>query len=133
MNVTELPQRPSRRRRGSVQADPESQSAAGQKALEFKPPAETRGGVAPAELEDLLLGHPKVEDVAVMGVPDEYSGELPKAYITLKPDVEECAAVGKEIIAYVKDKKVRHKWVNQVEFVSVIIRPDTSSASADIV
>lgn len=33
-------------------------------------------GVAPAELEDLLLGHTKVEDVAVLGVPDDYSGEL---------------------------------------------------------
>ena len=38
-------------------------------------------GVAPAELENLLLGHPKVEDVAVMGVNDDYSGELPKAYV----------------------------------------------------
>ena len=37
--------------------------------------------VAPAELEDLLLGHPKVEDVAVLGIPDDYSGELPKAFI----------------------------------------------------
>ncbi|KAJ4361367.1 hypothetical protein N0V95_001981 [Ascochyta clinopodiicola] len=77
-------------------------------------------GVAPAELEDLLLGHPKVEDVAVMSVPDEYSGELPKAYISLKPGVEESAAVGKEIIAYVKEKKVRYKWVNQVEFIKEI-------------
>lgn len=79
-------------------------------------------GVAPAELEDLLLGHPKVEDVAVMSVPDEYSGELPKAYVSLKPGVEESAAVGKEIIAYVKEKKVRYKWINQVEFVSLTAR-----------
>ncbi|KAK1807093.1 hypothetical protein LTR12_018566, partial [Friedmanniomyces endolithicus] len=38
-------------------------------------------GVAPAELEDCLLGHPKVEDVAVLSIPDEYSGEVPKAYV----------------------------------------------------
>ena len=31
--------------------------------------------VPPAELEDLLLGHPDVEDCAVLGIPDEYSGE----------------------------------------------------------
>ncbi|KAF2134627.1 acetyl-CoA synthetase-like protein [Dothidotthia symphoricarpi CBS 119687] len=77
-------------------------------------------GVAPAELEDLLLGHPKVEDVAVMGVLDDYSGELPKAYITLKPGIEESTAVGKEIIAHVKEKKVKYKWVKEVEFISEI-------------
>jgi acyl-CoA synthetase (AMP-forming)/AMP-acid ligase II len=37
--------------------------------------------VAPAELEALLIGHPEVGDVAVVGVPDEEAGELPKAYV----------------------------------------------------
>ena len=77
-------------------------------------------GVAPAELEDLLLGHPKVEDVAVMSVKDDYSGELPKAYVVVKPGVQESTAVGKEIIAYVKEKKVRYKWVKEVEFIDEI-------------
>ena len=35
--------------------------------------------VAPAELESLLLKHPKIADVAVIPVPDEHSGEVPKA------------------------------------------------------
>ncbi len=37
--------------------------------------------VAPAELEALLITHPAVADVAVIGVPDEEAGELPKAYV----------------------------------------------------
>jgi len=37
--------------------------------------------VAPAELEALLITHPDVQDVAVIGVPDEEAGELPKAYV----------------------------------------------------
>jgi acyl-CoA synthetase (AMP-forming)/AMP-acid ligase II len=37
--------------------------------------------VAPAELEALLITHPEVQDVAVIGVPDEECGELPKAYV----------------------------------------------------
>ena len=37
--------------------------------------------VAPAELEDLLLKMPGIEDAAVVGVPDPDSGELPKAYV----------------------------------------------------
>ena len=39
--------------------------------------------VAPAELEGHILGHPDVADVCVVGVPDEYSGELPMAWVVL--------------------------------------------------
>ncbi|KAH9861521.1 hypothetical protein J1614_011269 [Plenodomus biglobosus] len=77
-------------------------------------------GVAPAELEDLLLGHPSVDDVAVLGVKDEYAGELPKAYVVLKPGLREDAAVARDIIAYVKENKVRYKWIKEVEFISEI-------------
>jgi len=76
--------------------------------------------VAPAELEDLLLGHAKVEDVAVLGIPDDYSGELPKAYVVLKPGVEKSQIAGKELIAYVKEKKTKYKWVKEVELVDEI-------------
>ncbi|KAF2739472.1 acetyl-CoA synthetase-like protein [Polyplosphaeria fusca] len=77
-------------------------------------------GVAPAELEDLLLGHEKVEDVAVMGVADEYSGEVPKAYVVLKPGYARDTAVGRELIQFVKDKKVRYKWIKEIEFIAEI-------------
>lgn len=79
-------------------------------------------GVAPAELEDLLLGHPNVEDAAVLAVPDEYSGERPKAYVVLKPARrnDDPVAIGKKLIQYVKEKKVRHKWLVEVEFTDEI-------------
>lgn len=37
--------------------------------------------VAPAELEGVLTSHPDITDAAVVGVPDDRSGELPRAYI----------------------------------------------------
>lgn len=77
-------------------------------------------GVAPAELEDLLLGHEWVEDTAVLGMPDDYSGELPKAYVVLKPGIEGDKARGRELMQYVKDRKVRYKWVKEVEFVKEV-------------
>jgi 4-coumarate--CoA ligase len=40
--------------------------------------------VAPAELEALLLTHPAVADAAVVGVPDDEAGEIPRAFIVLK-------------------------------------------------
>jgi 4-coumarate--CoA ligase len=78
-------------------------------------------GVAPAELEDLLLGHEDVEDTAVLGIADDYSGERPKAYIVLKKSSrDDPEKAGKRLIQYVKDKKVRHKWVVEVEMVDEI-------------
>ena len=41
--------------------------------------------VSPSELEDLIRRHPAVADVAVIGVPDDYAGELPRAYVVKKP------------------------------------------------
>ena len=39
--------------------------------------------VAPAELEGLLLDHPDIADVCVVGIPDEFSGEVPLAYVVI--------------------------------------------------
>lgn len=41
--------------------------------------------VAPAELEELLLTNEHVQDVAVIPIPDEASGEIPRAFVVLKP------------------------------------------------
>ena len=41
--------------------------------------------MAPAELESHLLKHPGIADAAVIGVPDQRAGELPRAYIVAKP------------------------------------------------
>ncbi|KAI0827291.1 phenylacetyl-CoA ligase [Trametes gibbosa] len=43
--------------------------------------------VAPSELEGHLLDHPDVADVAVIGIPDDFAGEAPLAYVVLKPVV----------------------------------------------
>jgi 4-coumarate--CoA ligase len=78
-------------------------------------------GVAPAELEDLLLGHEDIEDVAVLGIPDDYSGERPKAYVVLNRSQRgDPEAAGKRLIKYVQDKKVRHKWVTEIEIIDEI-------------
>ena len=45
--------------------------------------------VAPAELEGHLLDHPDIADVCVVAAPDEYSGELPFAFVSLKDGVRE--------------------------------------------
>jgi len=73
--------------------------------------------VPPAELEALLLTHPDVADVAVIGVPDEQAGELPKAFIVLKPGA---GATADDLQAFVASNVAHYKQVRQVAFVDEI-------------
>ena len=73
--------------------------------------------VAPAELEALLITMPGVADVAVIGIPDEEAGELPKAFIVKRPDAD----VSIEAVqAFVADKVATYKQVRIVEFIDAI-------------
>uniref|UniRef100_A0A7S3Y9J8 4-coumarate--CoA ligase n=1 Tax=Lotharella globosa TaxID=91324 RepID=A0A7S3Y9J8_9EUKA len=72
--------------------------------------------VPPAELEALLLGHEKVADVAVIGVPDEKAGELPKAYIVKKdPSLTEA-----EVLEFTAKTVAPYKKIRIVEFTDKI-------------
>jgi acyl-CoA synthetase (AMP-forming)/AMP-acid ligase II len=63
--------------------------------------------VAPAELEGHLLDNPLVSDVCVVGVPDEYSGDLPFAFIVPSDDANEKIKRGEEKIVKEQIAKVR--------------------------
>ncbi|PCH36898.1 amp dependent CoA ligase [Wolfiporia cocos MD-104 SS10] len=85
--------------------------------------------VAPAELEGHLLDHPDVSDVCVVGVPDDYSGELPLAFVALSPnalervkkDPGEAERIKATLMKHVSDTKVHYKRLAAgVEFVDVI-------------
>ncbi len=73
--------------------------------------------VAPAELEALLITHPKVADVAVIGVPDDEAGEIPKAFVTV---VEGETITLEEIQALVSEHLVSYKQVRQLEVIEAI-------------
>ncbi len=73
--------------------------------------------VPPAELEALLLSHPKIADCAVIGIPDDEAGELPKAFVTVAPGQELTAD---EVKDFVKEKVATYKQVRMVEFIDEI-------------
>ncbi|KJX98734.1 4-coumarate-CoA ligase like protein [Zymoseptoria brevis] len=81
--------------------------------------------VPPAELEDVLQGHPSVSDVAVLGIPDVYSGEKPKAYVVLQPGHTPSAELGRELLAWVKERKSRYKWLLELEFAESVPKSPT--------
>jgi len=75
--------------------------------------------VAPAELESLLLTYKGVTDAAVVGIPDEEAGEVPRAYIVRKEGFEKITAA--EIQNYVKENVANFKQLRGgVEFVQAI-------------
>ena len=69
--------------------------------------------VYPREVEEVLYKHPSVLEVAVIGVRDEAKGEIPKAFITLRPGRE---AQETEIIAFCKERMAAYKVPRMVEF-----------------
>ena len=71
--------------------------------------------VAPAELEAILLTHPCVADAAVIPLPDEEAGEIPKAFIVLKE-----IATEQELMEYVSNRVARYKRVRVIEFIEQI-------------
>lgn len=73
--------------------------------------------VAPAELEGLLLSHPAIADTAVIPSPDEEAGELPKAFVVLKPGTELTADA---LMAWVAERVAPHKKIRRVQFVDQV-------------
>ncbi len=73
--------------------------------------------VPPAELEALLITHAEVQDVAVIGVPDDEAGELVKAFIVRSPGSEVSAET---LQAFVAEHVSTYKQVKIVEFIDTI-------------
>ena len=69
--------------------------------------------VYPREVEEVLYRHPAVAEAAVVGIPDEHMGEMPKAFITLK---EGGRLTEKEVREYLKGRLASYKIPRRVEF-----------------
>ena len=75
--------------------------------------------VPPAELEALLLTHPAVSDAAVVGVPDEEAGELPKAFVVVAEGAE---LDHDELMAWVGERVAPQKRIRLVEEIDAVPR-----------
>jgi len=67
--------------------------------------------VYPNEVEEVLAEHPSVLEAAVVGIPDEKSGEAVKAFVVKKSEVTE-----KELIDFCKAKLTNYKVPKKIEF-----------------
>ena len=73
--------------------------------------------IYPREIEEVLVRHPAVREVAVIGIPDSKWGEAVKAVVSLNPG-ESCTE--EELIAYCKDHIASYKKPKSVDFVGEI-------------
>ena len=78
--------------------------------------------VSSIEVEDALFSHPQVEEVAVIGIPDEKWGELVMALVVRSAGA---AVTEAELIAYTKTRLAGYKCPKQIEFRDVLARTAT--------
>ncbi len=70
--------------------------------------------VYPRVVEEAIYEHPAVHEVTVIGIPDDYLGERPKAFVTLKNPDESIGE--REILEFLKDKIGKHELPKHIEF-----------------
>ncbi len=81
--------------------------------------------VGPAELEGIMLEHPKVAEVAVVGKPDQQRGELIKAFVVLKSGSGPSDDLVKELQNLVRNRYSKAVYPREIEFLSEL--PKTES------
>jgi acyl-CoA synthetase (AMP-forming)/AMP-acid ligase II len=83
----------------------------------------------PAEIENLLLGHPDIAAAAVIGIPDERLGEVGMAFVVRRPAATATAA---ELVAWSRDRMANYKVPRVVEFVDALPLNATGKVQKDV-
>ncbi|AZG44343.1 acyl-CoA synthetase [Gordonia insulae] len=85
------------------------------------------GGVNiyPQEAENVLINHPAVYDVAVIGIPDDDLGEVVKGCVQLDPAFAASQELADELIAFTKDSIAGYKVPRSIDFVDDLPRTPT--------
>lgn len=79
--------------------------------------------IGPEEIEDSLAEHNAVSDAAVIGIPDETRGEIPKAFVVPAGTADD--ELKEDLKAYVKSNLAKYEYPREIEFVNEL--PKTST------
>jgi long-chain acyl-CoA synthetase len=85
--------------------------------------------VYPAEVEAVLITHPSVGDIGVIGVPDPEWGESVKAVVELQPGYQPTAELAEELLAWSRERLAHFKCPRTVDFVEELPRTPSGKLS----
>lgn len=91
--------------------------------------------VFPSQVEAVLVEHPAVKEAMVIGVPDAYHGEMPRAFVVLQPSVAES---GESLAQWLNDRVGKHERVDQVVIrdslpKTMVGKPDRKALRGEVV
>jgi acetyl-CoA synthetase len=81
--------------------------------------------IGPEEVEDSVATHEAVADAAVVGVPDDQRGQIPKAFVVLGADHEPSDALTESIQQHVRDRLAKYEYPRAVEYVDELPKTTT--------
>ncbi len=81
--------------------------------------------IGPGEIEESLMGHPEVAMCAVIGVPDEIKGQVPKAFVVLKDGIEPSDALAHELEHHVRTRLAAHEVPREIVFIDDLPKTTT--------
>ncbi len=81
--------------------------------------------IGPGEIEESLMGHPAVALCAVVGVPDEIRGQVPKAFVVLRDGHRPSAELADALQDHVRSRLAAHEVPRQIAFVEDLPRTTT--------
>ncbi|WP_442978300.1 acyl-CoA synthetase [Salarchaeum sp. III] len=81
--------------------------------------------IGPEEIEESLAGHDAVANAAVIGVPDDERGEVPKAFVVLADGYEPSDERREELKSHVKERLAKYEYPRAVEFIEELPKTTT--------
>jgi HIP---CoA ligase len=83
----------------------------------------------PAEIENILLEHPGIQQAAVIGIPDERLGEVGMAFVVLRPDSTTSAD---DVVSWSRERMANYKVPRRVEAVEELPMNATGKVVKDL-
>jgi acetyl-CoA synthetase len=88
--------------------------------------------ISPYEIEDTLAGHDLIAEAAVVGVPDDERGEVPKAFVVLGDEAGPSDSLREALQAFVKDTLAKYEFPREIAFVDSLPKTATGKIQRSV-
>jgi acyl-coenzyme A synthetase/AMP-(fatty) acid ligase len=85
--------------------------------------------IGPFEIEDVMVEHDAVAEVAIIGAPDADRGQIVKAFVKLAPGFQPCDTLVRELQQHVRSRLAAYKYPRVIEFIDTMPLTSTGKIS----